>query len=231
MKSEKLKNQRLFSTKRNAIHFTLHTSLFTVFFFFYSASFADPSKDPLQAFLSDFTSLEANFVQRLINENGEELEKTEGLLFLQQPGKFHWSYQIPYTQKIISDGDVLWVFDEDLEQVTIKEMGNIIEQTPAGIILGNNSLELHFVQVNMGVIDGFDWIELTPRDVEAQYNNIRLGFDQKNLGMMIIVDNLGQTTRIDFSGVKKNTELSSTLFNLEIPDNVDVIDERLMNTN
>ncbi len=221
-----LKIKRLFSTKRNAIYFKLHTSLFIVLFCFYSTSSADPSKDPLQAFLSDFTSLEAKFVQSLINENGEELETTEGILYLQQPGKFHWSYQHPYTQKIISDGDVLWVLDEDLEQVTIREISNTIEQTPAGIILGNNSIKEYFVQVDMGVIEGFDWIELTPRDLEAQYRNIRLGFDQNKLGMMIISDNLGQTTRIDFSEVKKNNELSSSLFELDIPDNVDVIDER-----
>lgn len=188
--------------------------------------FAETQNDPLQEFLTNFKTLEAKFVQSLVNENGDELEKTEGILYLQQPGKFHWSYQQPYTQKIISDGDVLWVLDEDLEQLTIREIGNAIEQTPVGIILGNNSINEHFVQVDMGVIDGFDWIELTPRDLEAQYRNIRLGFDQNILGMMIIADNLGQTTRIDFSDVKKNTELSSTLFNLVIPDDVDVIDER-----
>lgn len=190
---------------------------------------AETVNDPLQKFLSDFESLESKFVQHLINENGEELEKTEGTLYLQQPGKFHWSYETPYTQKIISDGVVLWVFDEDLEQVTIREMGDAIEQTPAGIILGDKPINKHFVQLNMGVIDGFDWVELSPKNLEAQYKNIRLGFKQKNLAMMIIVDNLGQTTRIDFSEVKKNTNLSAAIFKLDIPENVDVIDERLMN--
>jgi outer membrane lipoprotein carrier protein len=238
VKREKLIINRLFSEIYNEIqstlnvsHFTFHTSLFTILLCFYSGSFAENSNDPLQKFLANFESMEATFIQSLINENGEELEKTEGILYLQQPGKFHWSYQIPYTQKIISNGDVLWIFDEDLEQITIREMGDAIEQTPAGIILGNKPINEHFVQVNMGIIEGFDWIELTPRDLEAQYRNIRLGFDQNRLGMMIIADNLGQTTRIDFSNLKKNTELSSTLFYLEIPDNVDVIDERLMNNN
>jgi outer membrane lipoprotein carrier protein len=188
--------------------------------------FAENTNDPLQRFLDGFNSLEANFVQRLINENGDELEKTEGVLHLQQPGKFHWSYEIPYTQKIISNGDVLWVFDEDLEQLTIREMGDAIDQTPAGIILGNNDIAEHFVQVNMGVIENHDWIELTPRNLEAQYNNIRIGFEDSKLTMMIIVDNLGQTTRIDFSNVEKNIKLSSTLFEFEVPEGIDVIDER-----
>ena len=188
--------------------------------------YAETSNDPLQNFLADFKTLEANFVQSLINENGEELEKTEGILYLEQPGKFHWSYQVPYSQLIISNGDVLWVFDEDLEQLTIRKMGDAIEQTPAGIILGDNPISEHFIQVDLGEIEGFDWIELTPRDMEAQYRNIRLGFEKTKLGMMIILDNLGQTTRIDFSDVKKNAELSSTLFEFEVPDGIDVIDER-----
>jgi outer membrane lipoprotein carrier protein len=194
--------------------------------FSYQVVAVEKTHDPLQNFLVNFNSLEANFVQSLINENGEELEKTEGILYLQQPGKFHWSYVVPYTQKIISDGNVLWVFDEDLEQLTIREMGNAIEQTPAGIILGNNDIDKHFFQVNMGVIEEYDWIELTPKDIDAQYKNIRIGFEDSKLGMMIIVDNLGQTTRIDFLDVKRNAELARALFEFEAPDNVDIIDER-----
>ena len=207
------------------------TAFFLLIIFQANFVFAESSNDPLQKFLLDFKSLEAKFVQSLINEHGEELERTEGMLYMQQPGKFYWSYEIPYTQKIISNGDVLWVFDEDLEQVTIREMGDTIEQTPAGILLGDNQIAEHFVQVNLGVIEGHEWIELTPKNLEAQYGNIRLGFEQSRLSMMIIVDNLGQTTRIDFSEVKNNPELSTTLFEFDVPDNVDVIDERLIDIN
>ena len=187
--------------------------------------------DPLKAFISNFETLKADFVQILLNPDGEELERTSGILYLQQPGKFHWSYQQPYIQKIISNGDVLWIYDEDLEQVTIRELNSeMIEKTPAAIILGDSNLEQHFVQVDLGEIEGFDWIELTPKDLEAQYKNIRIGFDEKRLGMMIILDNLDQTTRIDFSQVDKNADLSVGLFSLEIPDFVDVVDERQANT-
>ncbi len=203
------------------IFVTLYVSLFTVNVFAVEAG-----KDPLQNFLSDFKSLEASFVQKLINENGEELERTEGVLYLQQPGKFHWSYKVPYNQEIISNGDLLWIYDEDLEQLTIRKIGDAIDQTPAGIILGNNNIDEHFVQVNMGTIEGFEWIELTPKNLEAQYKNIRIGFHGSKLGMMIIVDNLGQTTRIDFLDVKKNIALISSIFEFEAPEGVDVIDER-----
>ncbi|GJM05687.1 MAG: outer-membrane lipoprotein carrier protein [marine bacterium B5-7] len=188
--------------------------------------------DPLKVFLKEFETLQADFTQTLLSEDGEELEKTTGTLYLQQPGKFNWHYKKPYVQKIITNGEVLWIYDEDLEQLTIRKFqSDMIEKTPAAIILGNSRLEQHFVQVDLGDIEGFNWVELTPRDLEAQYKNIRIGFDLKRLGMMIIADNLGQTTRIDFDDVNKNTKLSPELFNFEIPDGVDVIDERLINNN
>lgn len=191
------------------------------------STFATEPTGPLRSFLKDFKTLQADFTQTLLNEHGERLEQTSGTLYLQRPGKFHWSYRKPYLQTIISDGEVLWVYDEDLEQVTIKHItAETLNQTPAGIILGDAELEKHFVQVDMGDIEGFDWIELTPRDLEAQYQNIRIGFDANNLGMMIITDSLGQTTRIDFSNINKNSGLTANLFNLDIPDFVDIIDER-----
>ncbi len=201
--------------------------IFLVFIFLISIqnSNADNTKDPLQYFLTDLKTLEAKFVQILINENAEELEKTEGVLYLKPPRSFYWYYQKPYLQKIISNGNRLWIFDEDLEQVTIKSIDNKIEQTPAGIILGNESVKEHFVQTRIGVIEGYNWIELMPKDLDAQYKIIKMGFLEDILGMMIIIDNLEQTTRIDFSDLKKNITLSSDLFNFNVPDNVDIFDE------
>ncbi len=188
--------------------------------------------DPLKVFLKEFETLQADFTQTLLSEDGEQLEKTTGTLYLQQPGKFNWHYKEPYVQKIITNGEVLWIYDEDLEQLTIRKFeSDMIERTPAAIILGNSRLEQHFIQVDLGNIEGFNWVELTPRDLDAQYKNIRIGFDAKRLGMMIIADNLGQTTRIDFNDVNKNTNIADKLFNFEVPADVDVIDERLIESN
>ena len=200
--------------------------IFLIFIYLIIIQTGSTNTDPLQYFLTDLRSLEAKFVQILINENAEELERTEGILYLRPPNSFFWHYQKPYSQKIISNGDRLWIFDEDLEQVTVKNIDNRIDETPVGIILGNRSIQEHFVQVNMGVIDGYDWMELTPKNLEAQYKNIKMGFDGVKLGMMIVTDNLEQTTRIDFANFKKNITLSSSIFNFEVPNNVDIFDER-----
>lgn len=205
--------------------------LLVLFLLQINSVFAEDIADPLKNFLSDFNSLESNFIQQLINENGDVLEKTEGVLRLQQPGKFNWSYETPYAQKIISNGDVIWIFDEDLDQLTIKKIGDSLDETPAGIILGNNDISEHFVQLNMGVIEGYNWIDLTPKNHEAQYSNVRIGFNNAQLGMMIIQDSLGQTTRIDFIDVKKNANFSPDVFEFEVPDDVDIIDETIIEKN
>lgn len=199
-----------------------------IFIYLASASMVHSASEnnPLELFLKNLNSLEVSFTQRLVNEKGKELEMTSGVLYLQRPGKFYWHYQHPYSQKIISNGILLWVFDEDLEQVTIKNVDKRINETPAGIILANNSIQEYFVQVSLGVIEGYDWIELTPRNIEAQYDFIKIGFDKNKLGMMIIADNLGQTTRIDFSDIQKNTQLPISFFDFKMPENIDIFDER-----
>ena len=161
-----------------------------------------------------------------MDEQGTELEKSTGVLYLAQPGRFHWSYQAPYVQQIITDGQSLWVYDEDLQQVTIKPLGESIRQSPAAVILGDEQIDAHFVRIALGNIDGYDWIELTPRDIESEYKQIRIGFDDAKLGLMIIFDNLDQVTRIDFSDPKRNAALDDDLFTLDIPSGVDIFDER-----
>ena len=187
---------------------------------------ADEATGHLRKYLHGLHTLQVNFKQTLHNEQGEILETAEGVLYLQYPGKFHWAYAHPYTQKIITDGKTLWVYDEDLEQVTIREITESIKQTPAAIIIGDEDVEEHFVTIEMGEIEGYDWVELTPRDIEAQYSSIRLGFNQNNLGMMVLYDNLGQVTRIDFSNAKRNMQLDTTLFDFEPPPDIDVVDDR-----
>jgi outer membrane lipoprotein carrier protein len=189
-------------------------------------STAEEDKGHIQKFLQGLDTWQVNFEQTLHNERGEKLEKVKGVLYLQRPGKFHWAYEDPYKQQIITDGETLWIYDEDLEQVTIRDISGSMKQTPAYIIVGNENIEEYFVMIDMGEIEGYDWVELTPRDIEAQYSSIRFGFDHDNLGMMVIYDNLGQVTRIDFSDDKRNIQLDTILFMFEPPPNIDVIDDR-----
>lgn len=189
-------------------------------------AYAGNAPDPLEKFLHDLDSFKADFTQTLSNEHGEVLEKSSGIVYMQTPRKFRWVYQEPYSQLIITDGTTLWIYDEDLQQVTIRDVSESIDNTPAAIISGQQDIDDYYIKNDMGKIEGADWIELTPRDVDSQYRSIRLGFDNGELAMMILFDNLGQVTRIDFSNISRNKRFGGPLFTFTPPDNVDVIDDR-----
>lgn len=199
---------------------------FIFLYLLYTFQLAYANGNPLDNFLNGLETIESNFSQTLVNESGQMIENSSGTLYLRQPAQFHWAYEVPYTQHIISDGQSLWIYDEDLEQVTIRNITEDLSQTPAGIILGDNNITEHFIELELGNIDGFDWVELTPKDIESQYSSIKIGFDNNKLGMLLIHDSLGQITRIDFIDVKRNIKIDENRFVFTGVEGIDVIDER-----
>ncbi len=183
-------------------------------------------EDKLRSFLDDLDSLTADFEQQLLDESGDLLETSRGKLYLQRPGRFDWQYNEPYAQRILTDGDTLWIYDEDLEQVTIRDMEAGMQATPAAILGGSADIDELYDIVDLGELEGYDWVRLESRDEDSQYSDVRLGFDGRELGMMILSDNFGQTTRIDFSNVELNPGLEASRFEFNPPDGVDVIDDR-----
>lgn len=201
--------------------------LFTLYFSLFSSAFAEEKPNPLDHFLNKLESFQADFTQTLSNEQGVTLETSSGVMYMQNPSKFRWVYQEPYEQLIITDGKTLWLYDADLAQVTVRDIEESINNTPAAIISGQENIDKYYVMVDMGNIEGYDWIELTPKDVENQYSSVRLGFNDNVLGMMIMFDNLGQVTRIDFHNPVRNKRFGGPLFTFETPEGVDVVDERI----
>jgi len=194
---------------------------------FATASYAESNEDDrLTRFLDNMQTLQAKFKQTLVDDQGVELESSSGVVFLKRPDKFRWDYKHPYQQTIVTNGEVLWFYDEDLEQVTIREVSSSVESTPVAILGSYEDINKQFIIIDMENIEGFDWVELTPRDIDSQYNSIRLGFDKEKLGMMVMFDNLGQVTRIDFTEEVINKKLDNGTFDFEPPEGIDVIDGR-----
>jgi len=182
----------------------------------------------IDVFLDGLNSYQAEFTQRLLNESGEILETVKGKMFLSYPGKFRWSYTDPYVQTIITDSKTLWIHDDDLEQVTIRDISEAIYGTPAAIIITKNRLDEFFELSDLGGVEGANWTMLQPKKEDAEYKDIRLGFRDKDMAMMILNDNLGQTTRIDFKDGIRNDIIESSMFEFQIPEGVDVIDDRVI---
>ena len=185
-----------------------------------------PDKSPLDVFLDGLDTFSADFEQTLIDTAGEVLETTKGTVQLRRPGMFSWSYSEPYVQEIISDGKTLWIYEEDLEQVTISDASITVEDTPALIFSGHYNITEHYVINELENDAGLDWLELTPRNLEAQYRALRLAFSGAELTGMVLFDSLGQTLLISFENSKRNPSLKREMFSFTPADNIDVIDAR-----
>ena len=206
--------------------YTFHFSLFTLSLLISTTSPAETSALVLDEFLTGLDTYSAAFEQQLYDETGMELEKSVGVFYMRRPGMFHWAYLEPYSQILISDGITLWIYDEDLEQVIIKTVTNQIEESPAAILGGDVKIADHYVIIEMAPEEGVNWLELTPRDLESQYETIHLGFKQDHLVKMVLFDNLGQKNLITFLDSKRNSTLNLELFTFTPPEGIDVIDNR-----
>ena len=180
----------------------------------------------LDSFLNGLQTYSAAFEQEIYDDTGMLLEKSDGVFYMRRPGMFHWAYYDPYSQMLISDGVNLWVYDEDLDQVIIKNIAKQIGNSPAAILGGDVNINDLYVVIRMDSDDGLDWLELTPRDIDSEYKSIQLGFKGNQLLKMVLLDNLEQKNVISFLDAKRNPSLNLELFTFVPPEGVDVIDNR-----
>jgi outer membrane lipoprotein carrier protein len=183
----------------------------------------DTSAQFLERYLQGLTSLQADFSQVSTVAGGDAAEKASGRLYLQKPGRFRWDYRKPSAQLIVSDGDNVWLFDEELEQVTVKPVDASLSTTPALLLAGKASVAESFDISNAGTREGIDWILLVPKRSDTDFLEFRLGFVRGELRAMELKDRLQQNTRIEFSDVKRNARLGAELFTFTPPAGVDVI--------
>jgi outer membrane lipoprotein carrier protein len=180
----------------------------------------------LDSYLANLSTLEAKFQQTLVDENGIVLEESNGRVYLQRPGKFRWDYEAPYEQTIVADGAKVWIYDKDLEQVTVKPLMAAIGNTPALLLGGDVDIDAEFKITDQGETQGLTWLVLAPKETEdKQFSDIRLGFEGAALRRMELVDSFTQTTRIQFIDEERNAGIDASLFVFEPPAGVDVLNE------
>lgn len=177
----------------------------------------------VQSYLEGLRSLRADFDQEIADAEGSVREHASGTLVLQKPGRFRWDYREPYEQQLVSDGVHVWLYDVELEQVTVREVSESLSTTPAMLLSGRGDIAATFT-VRAGEMDqGLQWIVLTPKLEESDFRSVRLGFRGNDLERMELTDRLGQTARIRFSGIERNPEVSAVLFDFKPPPGVDVV--------
>ena len=186
---------------------------------------AEAPVDKLKSILGATQSMSAGFTQVVIDEKGIIGQESGGLFLVQRPGKFRWEYQTPYQQMIVSNGEKVWFYDVDLEQVTIKKIIGSIGSTPALLLSGQVDIDQNYLLEDLGARDGLVWVKLVPKSEESTFKYILIGMENQRLNTMELSDNFGQLTRIYFSGIKINTEIDPKEFRLEPPPGVDVFEE------
>ena len=181
--------------------------------------------DELNAFVSQTKSARANFSQTVIGRNGKVTQKASGTFAFQRPGKFRFIYEKPYAQTIVGDGQKLWTWDKDLNQVTIKPMTDALGATPAALLTGDGSLERNFTLKDIGESDGLQWVEATPKQQEAGFEKVRIGFKSGQPLAMQVRDNFAQTTLLQFSSFERNVKFDAADFHFTPPKGADVVGE------
>lgn len=201
-----------------------------LFFVLFASVVAARAEDtPLQRlrnFLAKASSLQADFTQAQVDENGNTGKKSSGVFYLQRPGKFRWDYKTPYNQEIVSNGGKVWFYDKDLDQVTAKRLNAAIGSTPALLLSGEVPLETNFIIEKQTVDEGLYWLKLVPKSEESGFKYVLLGLDGDMLAGMELSDNFGQLTRIYFNNVKTGVRPNPSIFEFKAPPGVDVFEEK-----
>jgi len=175
--------------------------------------------------LNGIQSMSAKFQQDVVNGNGEALQSTQGVMKIQRPGKFYWQTDLPFEQKINSDGVRIWVYDVDLEQVTVQKVDPGLGKTPAALLSGKPEEVVQQFFVDGHVEGSGDWkYSLKPRDFNSTFSWIELQFNGKKLVSMKLMDSLRQTITVHFTDVVLNPVFSAQTFALSFPKDVDLID-------
>jgi outer membrane lipoprotein carrier protein len=177
----------------------------------------------LRQFLAETVTLEARFSQVLLEGDSTRAQVSEGVFYLHRPQRFRWDYASPAPQLVVADGEHLWLYDPDLEQVTVRRLDDGLSGTPAMLLSGAGALEDSFRIGAAYREEGLDWIELAPLSDAADFAGVRVGFDKSRLATMELMDALGQTTVIQFSDVQVNPSLDPALFQFSPPPGTDVI--------
>tara|TARA_R110002049_G_scaffold95572_7_gene234765 strand:- start:376 stop:1020 length:645 start_codon:yes stop_codon:yes gene_type:complete len=189
----------------------------------FSLSAAELASEKLNAFVKDVVTYKANFQQTVLDPQGNVMEQAQGMFILERPGKFRWDYQEPFPQHIVADGQRIWFYDVDLEQVTVKSQQEALTDTPATLLSGNTLPIDKYLITDIPSEDGMLWVELIPRNVDSSFQTIALAFDEYGLRTMIMKDSFDQRTRLVFRQAEENPKLKKDTFVFTPAPGVDVV--------
>jgi outer membrane lipoprotein carrier protein len=183
------------------------------------------SIERFKAYLRTTQSMKAAFEQKVYDRNRKLTQESSGSFVFLRPGRFRWVYEKPSEQLIVGDGQRVWIYDRELNQVTVRKLTKALGSTPAALLAGSSDIEASFDLSDGGERDGLEWLEAKPKDREAGFERIRIGLSTSGVQAMELTDNFGQTTSLGFSSIVRNPQVEAGLFRFQPPKGADVLGE------
>ncbi len=184
---------------------------------------AEQARERLNQFFTEVTSLDAEFIQEVFDEKGESMQKSSGTVRLLRPGRFRWEYLEPTPQLILADGRNLWIYDIELEQATVKPLRDALGAAPIMLLSEKRPLEEDFIIHKFTQHGNLDWVEAVPRKQDIEFQRIEFGLKGRDVTQLVLHDQFGQKTVIQFVELTTNLNLEPYEFRLDLPPGVDVI--------
>jgi len=184
--------------------------------------------EKLKTFIASTHSAQANFTQEVLDQNGKRIQGASGIMQFQRPGRFRWTYQKPYEQLIVGDGRKFWLYDVDLNQVTVRKLDAALGSSPAALLSGDNEIERGFSLAEDGNRDGLEWLQATPKGKgqDSSFSGILMAFNaQSELVAMELNDMFGHKTVLHFSAMQHNPKIPEQQFRFTPPKGADVLTE------
>ena len=179
-----------------------------------------------KAFAKATQTARGSFEQKVYDRDRRLSQESKGSFVFHRPGKFRWVYDKPVDQVIVGDGDRVWIYDRGLQQVTVRKLARALGSTPAALLAGSANVEGVFDLAEAGAKDGIEWLEAKPKDRDAGFEKIRMGFNASGLQAMELSDNFGQTTILRFTRLEPNAHVEAKEFRFEPPKGADVLGDK-----
>ncbi|MCK9488452.1 MAG: outer membrane lipoprotein carrier protein LolA [Xanthomonadales bacterium] len=188
-----------------------------------AAAESSTARMQLDRFSDQLLALAGEFRQEVFNTDGSLREESTGSVALQSPHRFRWHYRTPYEQLVIADGSHVWLYDVDLEQVTVRRQADAEAQSPLTVLTDPGSLDERFAVTELPARDGLAWLRLEPFEPDSGFHYAKLGLAGDELRRLRMEDSLGGVTVIHFPQWQRNPALPPAQFQFLPPDGVDLI--------
>jgi outer membrane lipoprotein carrier protein len=189
-----------------------------------SAAANADSTDTLREFVRDAKTGRADFTQTVTSPDGARKKVSSGSFEFSRPNRFRFSYLKPFSQDIVADGQKVWIYDADLNQASSRKVTAAIGATPAALLAGG-SLERDFDLKAQADRDGLSWVQALPKTPDGPFKSMQIGFKDKTLAAVEILDSFGQRSVLQFAQMETNVPLAPSRFVFKLPAGADLIEQ------